>query len=472
MSNFPDGFLWGGATAANQLEGAYNEDGKGLSVQDVMPQGVTGPVTEEPTEENLKLVGIDHYHRYEEDIKLFAEMGFKVYRMSIAWTRIFPTGEESEPNEAGLAFYDRVLDTCIKYGIEPLVTLSHYEPPLHLAKTYDGWKSRKMIEFFTKYSKVVLERYKDKVKYWLTFNEINVTLISPLLGGGVLTPSKEVSMQERYQAAHHQLVASGRVTKIAKEINPEFKIGCMVASHPRYPMTCNPDDVLFSMEEQQETTLFVHVHAKGDYPYYAKRLFKEENIQLDISDEDRNDLKNTVDFISFSYYNSRTIAKDASQYETAAGNILRGLKNPYLTYSEWNYPIDPQGLRYILNFYYERFELPLFVAENGIGYHDHPVELENGELEINDDYRIEFTNNHLVEVEKAIQDGVNVFGYTSWGVIDLVSAASAQIEKRYGFIYVDRQPDGSGSLKRTPKKSFYWYKNVIKTNGASLNRSY
>lgn len=467
MSVFPKDFLWGGATAANQFEGAYNVDGKGVSIQDVLPKGIFGPVTEAPTADNLKLDGIDFYHRYEEDIQLFAEMGFKVFRMSIAWTRIYPTGEEETPNEAGLAFYDRVFDLCHKYNIEPLVTLSHYEPPLHLCRKYDGWRSRELIALFAKYAETVFKRYRNKVKYWITFNEINVTAHVPLLGGGVLTPRSQLTKQEMYQAAHHQLVTSGLVTRIAREINPEFKIGCMVASAPRYPMTCNPDDITFAMEEQQKLTLFVHVHAKGEYPYYAKRIFEREEINLEITEEDRDSLKHTVDFISFSYYNSRTVARDSSKYEKTSGNIDRGLKNPYLTYSEWDYPIDPQGLRYILNFYYETYQLPMFVAENGIGALDDPIE-ENGTITVHDDYRIAYHKAHLIEVGKAIEDGVNVFGYTSWGCIDLVSAASAQMEKRYGFIYVDRDKDGKGSFNRYRKKSFYWYKDVIGSNGSSL----
>ncbi|MCE4052187.1 glycoside hydrolase family 1 protein [Bacillus sp. Au-Bac7] len=466
MSIFPKDFLWGGATAANQFEGAYNEDGKGLSVQDVLPKGVFGPITDGPTEDNLKLDGINFYHRYKEDIKLFAELGFKVFRMSIAWTRIFPTGEEDTPNEAGLAFYDRVFDMCRQYNIEPLVTLSHYESPLYLSKKYDGWRSRKLIKLFAKYAETVFNRYKDKVKYWITFNEINVTAHIPLLGGGVLTPRDQLTKQDMYQAAHHQLVASGLATKIGREINPNFRIGCMVASAPRYPMTCNPDDVTYAMEDQQGVTLFVHVHAKGEYPYYSNRIFERNNVQLEITDEDREWLTHTVDFISFSYYNSRTVARDDSKYEQAGGNITRGLRNPYIEYSEWDYPIDPQGLRYILNFYYERFQLPLFVAENGIGAIDTPIE-EDGILKINDDYRISYFKEHIKEVGKAIEDGVDVIGYTSWGCIDLISAASAQMEKRYGFIYVDRDKNGNGTFNRYRKKSFYWYKDVIRTNGLS-----
>ncbi|AIQ46140.1 6-phospho-beta-glucosidase [Paenibacillus sp. FSL R7-0273] len=468
--SFPKDFLWGGAVAANQCEGAYLTGGKGLSIQDVMPKGVLGPVTDEPTEDNLKLIGIDFYHRYKEDIKLFAEMGFKVFRMSIAWSRIYPNGDDAAPNEEGLRFYDDVFDELRKYGIEPLVTLSHYEIPLHLSRKVDGWRSRACIQYFADYCKTVLLRYKDKVKYWITFNEINTTVHSGLLGGGMLTPKKDLTKSDLYQAAHHQLVASALVTKIAREINPEFQFGCMVASAPRYPMTCNPADVMHAFEDQQEVTYFVHIHTKGEYPYYAERIFKKYKVELDITEEDRELLKHTVDFISLSYYNSRTVAKDESSYQQASGNISRGLVNPYVTYSEWNYPIDPLGLRYILKYYYDKFELPLFVAENGLGAIDAPKRDSQGNLVIEDPYRIEFFNNHLVEVERAIEDGVQVFGYTAWGCIDLISAASAEMKKRYGFIYVDRDEEGNGTLERYRKQSFYWYKQVIESNGQSLNR--
>jgi 6-phospho-beta-glucosidase len=466
--SFPKNFMWGGATAANQLEGAYNLDGKGLSQQDIMPKGIMGPITQKPTVDNLKLVGIDYYHRYKEDIALFHEMGLKVYRMSIAWSRIFPNGEEEVPNELGLSFYDKVFDECLKYGIEPMVTLSHYEIPLNLCRKYDGFRNRKVIDYFVKYAAVVLNCYKDKVKYWITFNEINVTVLSPLLGAGVLTPRAELTKQQMYQTAHHQLVASACVTKLAKDINPDFKIGCMVASAPRYPMTCNPDDIITAMEEQQEVSYFVHVHCTGEYPYYAKRIFKNNNIKLEITQEDQSVLKNTVDFISFSYYNSKTVSKNPENYQLAAGNIMRGLRNPYLEYSEYNYPIDAKGIRYMLNYFYEHYNKPLFIAENGLGQQDTLIVDEMGNKTVMDDYRIKYANDHLKQVKQALEDGVEVFGYASWGIIDLVSAASAEISKRYGFIYVDRNQDGSGTLDRYKKKSFYWYKEVIETNGENI----
>ena len=465
--SFPENFLWGGALAANQCEGAYLEDGKGLSQQDVMPKGVRGPVTEAPTPDNLKLIGTDFYHRYREDIALLAEMGFKVFRFSIAWSRIYPRGDEAKPNEKGLAFYDKVIDECLSHGIQPLITLSHYEMPLYLCRTYDGFRSRQVIEYFVRYARTVFERYHDRVKYWLTFNEINVTLISPLMGAGVMTPKDMLTGQDKFQAAHHQLVASAWATKIAKEIDPTMQIGCMAASAPRYPMTCAPEDMMTMMLSQQELDYFIHVHCTGEYPYYAERLWRENGVKLTVTDEDRELLKNTVDFISFSYYSSKVVAADESKYQMANGNIMRGLKNPYVSYSDYDYPIDPEGLRFILNYLYDHFHKPLFVAENGVGARETLVETEEGKT-VEDDYRIAFHRGHSAAMEKAIEDGVEVFGYTSWGPIDCVSAASAEITKRYGFVYVDRNQDGSGTLERYKKKSFNWYKKVIASNGREL----
>lgn len=466
-TRFNEGFLWGGAIAANQCEGAYNEDGKGLSIQDIMPNGIMGPISEGPVEENLKLVGIDFYHRYKEDIKLFAEMGFKTLRFSIAWSRIFPKGDEKEPNELGLKFYDNVIDECLKYRIEPLITLSHYETPLHLAKEYDGWRSRKMIGFFENYCRVVFNRYKDKVKYWLTFNEINSVIHFPLMGAGIYTPKAELTKQDVYQAAHHELVASALAVKIAHEIMPEAKVGCMVLGVVNYPMTPNPDDMIASMERDRDLMFFTDVHVRGKYPNYTKKLFKDLGVNIQMEPEDEEILKNTVDFISFSYYMSKCTAKDLSKYEKGRGNLTSGVKNPYLKESEWGWQIDPQGLRYICNYFYDRYEKPLFIVENGLGAIDELVEVD-GEKTVLDDYRIQYLNDHLIELGKAIEDGVEIIGYTSWGCIDLVSASTAELKKRYGFIYVDRNNDGSGTLERYKKKSFHWYKEVIKTNGGSL----
>lgn len=464
---FPKNFLWGGATAANQCEGAYNVDGKGLSIQDFMPDGVMKGPSNVVEERNLKLKGIDFYYRYKDDIALFAKMGFKVYRFSIAWSRIFPKGDEKSPNEEGLKFYDNVIEECIKYGIEPLVTLSHYETPYYLAKKYDGWRNRKLIDFFENYSKVVISRYKGKVKYWLTFNEINALWHFPLMGAGILTPKEDLTKKDLYQAAHHELVASAKVVKLAHEIDSNNKVGCMVLGLVSYPRTCDPDDVIAVMEENRKGMFFTDVHMRGEYPFYAKKMFEHENIHLDIEPGDLDVLKNTCDFLSFSYYMSKCIAKDSSKYERGKGNLTTGVKNPYLKESQWGWQIDPQGLRYLLNTYYERYGKPLFIVENGLGAVDELIEVA-GKKTVIDDYRIDYMNDHLLEVKKAIDDGVDVMGYTAWGCIDLISASTAEMKKRYGFIYVDRNNDGSGTFERYQKKSFDWYKEVIDTNGANL----
>lgn len=464
---FPVDFLWGGAVAANQCEGAYDEDGKGWSTQDLAPKGIVGPITDHPTEDNLKLQGIDFYHRYKEDIALFAEMGFRVFRFSIAWSRIFPNGDEEVPNEAGLAFYDDLIDECRRHGMEPLVTLSHYETPYHLAKAYDGWCSRKLITFFQRYCKCVMERYKGKVHYWLTFNEINSILHNPYLSGGILTPKEKLSKSALYQAIHHELVASALVTKMAHEIDPDNKVGCMVIGIPSYPLTPNPDDVIANMEQDRHNLYFTDVQARGAYPKYLNRYFKENGIQIQMEEGDEEILKNSVDFISFSYYMSTCGCADPNAHPQTAGNIIPGVANPYLPSSQWGWQIDPKGLRYLLNQFYDRYQKPLFIVENGLGARDELIE-KDGVLTVEDDYRIEYMREHLLQVEEAIEDGVEVMGYTSWGCIDLVSASTAQMSKRYGFIYVDRNDDGSGSMARYRKKSFYWYRDVIASNGASL----
>ncbi len=466
---FPENFLWGGAVAANQCEGAYDEDGKGLSIQDVMPHGIKGARTAEPTEDNMKLVAVDFYHRYQEDIRLFAEMGFKVFRLSIAWSRIFPKGDEKEPNEKGLEFYDRVFDECHRYGIEPLVTISHYETPLYLAEHYNGWSNRALIGFYENYVRTVFTRYKDKVRYWLTFNEINSILDAPFMSGGINTPKEELSESDLYQAIHHELVASALATKIGHEINPDFQIGCMILSMPVYPLSPNPSDVIRTMEENHKNTMFTDIHVRGEYPGYMNRYLRERGIRVEFAPEDAEILKNTVDFISFSYYVSVCATADAEKNIRGEGNLLGGVPNPYLKASDWGWQIDSQGLRYICNELWDKYQKPLFVVENGLGAMDVLVTDEDGNKTVADDYRIEYMRDHLLQLEEAIEDGVAVMGYTSWGCIDLVSASTAELRKRYGFIYVDRNDDGSGTLERYRKKSFYWYKKVIASNGKSLH---
>jgi len=462
MKTFPDDFLWGGALAANQTEGAYLDDGKGLSTSDVQPQGVFGPVVERVAgDSSIKDVAIDFYHRYPEDIKLFAEMGFKCLRVSIAWTRIFPNGDEQQPNEAGLAFYDRLFDELAAHGIKPLVTLSHYEMPWALVKQYGGWGSRQTIGFFERYARTVFARYKDKVKLWLTFNEINMSLHAPLTGVGLPETSNK---GEVYQAIHHQLVASALAVKACHDIIPDARIGNMLLGGLVYPLTCKPEDVLEALQENRSWQFFGDVQCRGAYPGYMLRFFRDNGIQIDITDADREALTSTVDFISFSYYMTGCVTTDEALNQQARSNILSMVPNPHLASSEWGWQIDPVGLRTLLNVLWDRYQKPLFIVENGLGAKDKP----DADGVVQDDYRISYLNDHLVQVREAIDDGVEVMGYTSWGPIDLVSASRAELSKRYGFIYVDRDDNGNGTLARSRKKSFWWYKEVIATSGASL----
>ncbi|WP_297988210.1 glycoside hydrolase family 1 protein [Anoxybacillus sp.] len=474
--HFPENFLWGGATAANQLEGAYQEGGKGLSIADVLPGGkvrlnVLAGNTFNFEIDKSKYVypnhdGIDFYHRYKEDIALFAEMGFKAYRMSIAWSRIFPNGDELTPNEEGLKFYDAVFDELHQYGIEPIVTISHYEMPLHLVKAYGGWKNRKLISFFERYAKTLFERYKNKVKYWLTFNEINGAIHFPILSLGFLPENEEERLQHIFQALHHQFVASSLAVKAAHETIPDAKVGCMLIYAPTYSFDCHPENVLHALQEGRIFNyLCGDVQIRGEYPSFAKRFFKENGIELDVYDGDIELLKKyPVDFISFSYYMSRTVKKTKAPEEMTSGNIIGGVKNPFLQASDWGWEIDPIGLRIALNELYDRYQKPLFVVENGLGAYD-KIE-EDGS--IHDDYRIEYLREHIRTMGEAIEDGVELMGYTSWGCIDLVSASTGEMSKRYGYIYVDKHDDGSGTLERRRKKSFFWYKRVIETNGEEL----
>lgn len=468
---FPKNFLWGGAVAANQVEGAYNEDGKGLDIRDVMNKGIKSPPTEEPTPDNLSLKAIDFYHRYKEDIAFFAEMGFKVFRTSIAWSRIFPNGDDTEPNEQGLQFYDNLFDECHKHGIEPLVTISHYETPLNLSKKYDGWVNHDLIGFYEKFARTVFTRYKDKVKLWLTFNEINSVLHEPLMSGGIWTRKDKLSKQDLYQACHHELVASALATKIGREIVPDAKIGCMILAMPIYPLTPNPDDIIKTMKEDHFNDFFGDVHVRGVYPGYMKRFFRENGIEIKFAPGEEDLLKeNTVDFVSFSYYMSICTTADESKGTKGGGNLLGGIENPYLVKSDWGWAIDPQGIRFILNKFYDRWQKPIFIVENGLGAKDALIDDGKGGKTVDDTYRINYLNDHLVQVEEAIEDGVPVMGYTTWGCIDCVSASTAEMSKRYGFIYVDRNDDGTGTLARYKKKSFDWYKDIIASNGANLRR--
>ena len=475
----PKNFMWGGATAANQLEGAWNLDGKGPAVPDMCTNGTVDrpkriTTTIEPDTLYPSHEAIDFYHHYKEDIALFAEMGFNVFRLSIAWTRIFPTGMEDEPNEAGLAFYDAVFDECKKQGIEPLVTLSHYEMPYALVEKCNGWEGRECIDYFVKYAQVVFDRYQGKVKYWLTFNEINagtmpmgnVLSVGTVKGYSGPIVGKEDNPQARFQALHHQFVASARVVKLAHERYPDFKLGNMICFLTTYPHTCNPDDILKAQQDMQiKNWLCSDVQVRGAYPSYARRFFADNGITIAMEDGDAADLAaGTVDFYTFSYYMT-TCASASESGEWTGGNIAGGVKNPYLESSDWGWQIDAKGLRYTLNEIYDRYGIPLMVVENGLGAFDE----RKADGTVDDDYRIDYLRRHIAQMEEAVEDGVDLMGYTPWGCIDLVAASTGEMAKRYGFIYVAKYDDGTGDLSRSRKKSFYWYKKVIASNGEDLD---
>ena len=453
LKPFPKDFLWGASTSAYQVEGASLEDGKGPSCQDVkvVPEGTS----------DLKVCA-DQYHRYKEDIALMAEMGFKTYRFSISWSRIIPEGTGAI-NPKGIEYYNNVINECLKYGIEPIVTLSHFEMPLYLAKKYGGWRNRKLITFFERYAITCFKRYSKKVKYWMTFNEINNLIdtdnpFNAWTGAGVLYEDNENIEQTMYQISHYQFVASARAVQRAKEINASMQVGCMLHFGPIYPSSCNPQDILAGIKAMDKRYFFSDVHVRGYYPTYTLKKWERSNIQLDITDEDLKDLKRgTVDYIGFSYYKS-TIA----EYDKIQDFIE--VQNPLLKKSDWGWAIDPTGLRIILNEVYERYQKPMFIVENGFGAYD---KLENGI--INDDYRIDYLRNHILEMKKAIElDGVEVMGYTPWSAIDIVSASTGELAKRYGFIYVDLDDQAKGSGRRYRKASFEWYKRVISSNGEIL----
>ncbi len=472
-SVFPENFLWGGAIAANQSEGGYREGGKGLTTVDMIPYGENRMPIKLGLVDSVELSeeefypshqAIDFYHRYKEDIALLAEMGFKTFRMSIAWSRIFPRGDEREPNQAGIDFYRSVFEECHKYGIEPLVTLCHFDVPMHLVNEYGSWRNRKMIGFFERYARTCFEAFDGLVKYWLTFNEINILLHSPFSGAGLLFQEGENRDQVKYQAAHHELVASALVTKIAHEINPENQVGCMLAGGNFYPYSCKPEDVFTAMQKDRENLFFIDVQSRGYYPSYAQKVFDEKGVKLEILEEDYETLKHTVDFISFSYYASRCASAEMNANNTSEANVVKSIRNPHLPASDWGWVIDPLGLRITMNTLYDRYQKPLFLVENGLGAKD--VLDANGEVQ--DDYRIDYLRQHVEAMADAITDGVPLMGFTPWGCIDLVAASTGEMSKRYGFIYVDRDNLGNGTLNRTPKKSFHWYKRVIASNGTEL----
>ncbi len=476
---FPKGFLWGGATAANQCEGAYDAGGRGLSSVDVVPYG---PDRMKVSRGEMKMLrcldgysypsheAIDFYHHYKEDIALFAEMGFKCYRMSIAWTRILPNGDDDTPNEAGLQFYEDVFNECRKYGIEPLVTIDHFDTPIALIEKYGGWRDRRMIDAYVKYCRVIFNRYKNLVKYWITFNEINMLLHMSFMGAGIYFEPGDDKEQVKYTAANNELLASAKAVKLAHELMPGSMVGCMLAAGQFYPYRCAPEDIWDGLEKDRDNYFFIDVQARGYYPVWAKKRMERAGIVLNLSKEDEEVLREgAVDYVAFSYYCSRCTTADPEIFEAhkRPGNaVFASVENPHLPFTEWGWQIDPTGLRITINTLYDRYQKPLFVVENGLGAND---KLE-ADGTVHDAYRIEYMRKHIAAMRDAItEDGIPLIGFTSWGCIDLVSASSGEMKKRYGMIYVNKDDQGHGDLKRYRKDSFYWYKKVIASDGADLD---
>lgn len=490
MTVFPENFLWGGATAANQIEGGYQEDGRGLAISDIMtagslnkarqityidknglpgtetalsgrnnlPQGAHGAVFSNYYYPNQRAV--DFYHNYQQDIKMLAEMGFKVYRMSISWSRIFPNGDEKEPNKKGLDFYHRIFKELRKYQIEPLVTISHYDDPLVISQNYHDWQDRNMIDCYVHYAETLFKEYKGIVTKWITFNEIN----APLLMLSFDKNAQDTDYQKAYQKLHYQLVASSRAVQIAHKIDPNNTIGNMICGVTNYPATPDPQDVLLTRHTWEKLIYYASdVQVLGKYPPFAKRLWQEHGVQLEMTEQDQEDLlAGKVDVYTFSYYHS-SLATTHDSKDQVKGNFAAGVRNPYLEYSQWGWATDASGLQYFLEIIYDRYRIPVMIVENGLGATD---KVENGK--IHDQERITYYRKHIKAMARAIANGVDLIGYTTWACIDSISAGTGQVSKRYGLIYVDLDDQGNGSLKRLPKDSFYWYQKVITTNGEEL----
>ncbi|MFV0479322.1 MAG: glycoside hydrolase family 1 protein [Anaerorhabdus sp.] len=471
IKGFPKGFLWGGAMAANQVEGAYDQDGKGLSDHDFkqckgnvamadMGDFHLTSFAEKDGAYYPYRQAVDHYNRYKEDIALFAEMGFTCLRTSIMWSRLFPKGDETEVNQAGLQHYIDYIDEMLKYGIEPIITLNHYDTPIYLIEHYGGWENRQLVDFFTRFCKVIFETFKGKIKYYTTFNEINT------LSFFAIFDKSGKGYQVAYSKAHNQFIAAAKVVKMCHEIDPAAKIGMMLAGGLgiTYPYSCHPSDVEKVRLSQWPSELFSDVQVRGKYPYYAQRFFAENNVELPwVEGDDVILAEGKVDFLSFSYYMS-SVASSNEGKEMSGGNMMFGAKNPHLKASDWGWQIDPQGLRTSLNYMYNKYQVPLMIVENGLGAYD-KVEADGS---INDDYRIDYLREHVRQMKEAVKDGVDLLAYAPWTAMDLVSASTVEMEKRYGFIYVDLDNDGNGTMERKKKKSFNWYKKVIASNGEDI----
>ncbi|MFF3494545.1 glycoside hydrolase family 1 protein [Streptomyces sp. NPDC002795] len=483
-TGFKDGFLWGGAVAASQVEGAWREDGRGPSVADIEPYienrdyAKLGFVTSRKEIEDAladtertypKRHGIDFFHTYAEDIALMAEMGMKAFRMSISWSRIFPRGDEKEPSEAGLAYYDRVFDELRRHNIEPVVSLSHYDIPVALVTEYGGWLNREVLDFFERYATVVLNRYAGKVNYWIAFNQINSALMDPYVTLGLLQEDFETAEAfnaAKWQAIHNQLVGNARAVRIGHGISPDLKMGSMIVDLTVYPKSSRPADVLAAQEHEQFSLLFSDVMTRGTYPGRIKRYLSERGIHLDMGEHDLAELaENTLDYLSFSYYHTMVMGEGFNLGDNLGWHAARPeFRNEHSEVTDWGWQIDPVGLRHVLNNLWDRYQLPLMIAENGIGVRDR-VEADGT---VRDPYRIAYLRDHIEQMREAAKDGVDVFAYLMWSPIDIISSGTSEMTKRYGLIHIDQDDHGNGSKRRTKKESFAWYRSVIESNGARL----
>lgn len=463
---FPKDFLFGGAIAANQAEGAWKEGGRGESNIDYIPHGNDRMTVKLGYQPNPILddqhyypshTGIDFYHKYDQDFDLLEELGLDIFRTSISWSRLYPNGDESQPNPEGIAFYKQLFESCRNHHMKLLVTLAHFDIPMGLVRGYGSWRNKKVIDFYVRFAETCFKEFGDYVDYWITFNEINIVLHSPFSGAGLAIQENENRDQVLFQAAHHMLLASSLAVKSFKTLCSNGQIGCMIAGGSFYPYSCAPDDVWQAMMDDRLNTFFVDVQVNGRFPFYFKNILKEKNISLEVTPEEAEILKSTVDFVAFSYYSSRTSIGDTSKVEMNSGNVVKSVKNPYLKQSDWGWAIDPKGLRITINNLYEKYKKPLFIVENGFGAQD-VLEEDNA---IHDPYRISYMNEHLKEVANALDDNIPLIGYISWGILDLVSASTGEMKKRYGVIYVDKDDAGNGSFARYKKDSYYWYQKVI-----------
>lgn len=476
-TGFPKDFLWGGAFAACQCEGEFDKDGRGLSTSDIHEYtkglnrahiekeggGTFAEIKRKAVDKEgyyPKRYGINFYHTYKEDLALLKEMGFQCFRTSFSWSRIFPKGDESEPNEAGLKFYDDLIDEIIKDGMEPIITMSHYDMPLHLVTEYGGFANRKVIDFFVNYATVLLKRFKGKVKYWIVCNQINLVPTVQFGSLGIYDDQAENMEELMYQAVHNQFVACAKVKALGKQIDPEAKLGTMLADCTYYPASCKPEDIVLTMKRNRMQYFFTDVQLRGEYPVYALRYFEEQGIHIPMEMGDEEIIKeNPMEFLAISYYSSKIV--DAAKNGMSPTDAEQ---NPNLQPTPWEWRMDPLGFYNCLSQYWDRYQVPLMIGENGFGALDQ-IE-EDGS--IHDPYRIDFLRKHIEQLKECIKDGVDIFAYCAWGPIDIVSSSSAEMSKRYGFVYVDRDDFGKGSQKRIKKDSFDWYKHVIESNGEVL----